>query len=119
MLYRIVKALVRGFMRVVFRVKVIHGERFPAEGPVIVSINHTSYWDVPLVAGDDAAQAALYGKTAICSTFRCWADLRNGPGRFRFRAARATSGRSGRRLRCFLRIKSWRFFRKGVECSRE
>lgn len=50
MLYRIVKALVRGFMRVVFRVKVIHGERFPAEGPVIVSINHTSYWDVPLVA---------------------------------------------------------------------
>ncbi len=50
MLYKLAKALVFGFMHVVFRVKVVHKERFPMEGPVIVSINHTSYWDVPLVA---------------------------------------------------------------------
>ncbi len=50
MLYQIAKFLVRIFMHIVFRVKVINKERFPLEGPVIVSINHTSYWDVPLVA---------------------------------------------------------------------
>lgn len=50
MFYRIAKCLVRIFMHLIFRVKVVNKERFPMEGPVIVSINHTSYWDVPLVA---------------------------------------------------------------------
>ena len=50
MLYSIAKNLVRVFMLIVFRVKVVNKELFPKEGPVIVSINHTSYWDVPLVA---------------------------------------------------------------------
>lgn len=51
MLYAIAKTLVRVFLQTIFRVKVINKERFPKDGPVIVSINHTSYWDVPLVAG--------------------------------------------------------------------
>lgn len=50
MFYQIAKCLVRIFMHLIFRVKVVNKERFPMEGPVIVSINHTSYWDVPLVA---------------------------------------------------------------------
>ena len=50
MLYNLASALVRVFMLLVFRVKVINKENFPKDGPVIVSINHTSYWDVPLVA---------------------------------------------------------------------
>lgn len=50
MLYQVAKALVCAFMHIVFRVKVVNKERFPKDGPVIVSINHTSYWDVPLVA---------------------------------------------------------------------
>ena len=49
MLYNLASALVRVFMLLVFRVKVINKENFPKDGPVIVSINHTSYWDVPLV----------------------------------------------------------------------
>lgn len=50
MLYNLASALVRIFMFIIFRVKVINEENFPKDGAVIVSINHTSYWDVPLVA---------------------------------------------------------------------
>ncbi len=49
MLYKFISFLLRVFMRLIFRVKVYDMENFPKEGPVIVSINHTSYWDVPLV----------------------------------------------------------------------
>lgn len=49
MLYKFISFLLRMFMHLIFRVKVYNIENFPKEGPVIVSINHTSYWDVPLV----------------------------------------------------------------------
>lgn len=48
MLFRFVRKLVTGFIYCIFFVKVHNREKFPLEGPVIVSFNHKSYWDIPL-----------------------------------------------------------------------
>ncbi len=44
--HRIVQALVRGFLRVVFSCKTEGLERVPSEGGAIIALNHRSYWDV-------------------------------------------------------------------------
>lgn len=49
MLFRLVRFLIKCFMYLVFRLRVHGRENFPKEGAVIVSLNHRSYWDVPLV----------------------------------------------------------------------
>ena len=43
MLFRFVRKLVTGFIYCIFFVKVHNREKFPLEGPVIVSFNHKSY----------------------------------------------------------------------------
>lgn len=44
--HRILQALMRGFLHLIFRYKVEGLENVPAEGGVIVALNHRSYWDV-------------------------------------------------------------------------
>ncbi len=44
--HRILQTLVRGFLRIVFSCRVEGSDNMPAEGGVIVALNHRSYWDV-------------------------------------------------------------------------
>ncbi len=48
MLFRLTRFLVKCFMYITFRLHVHGKEKFPAEGAVIVALNHRSYWDAPL-----------------------------------------------------------------------
>lgn len=48
--FKIAKAIVRGFLCLVFRIKVVGKENMPLDGGAIVAINHRSNWDV-VVAG--------------------------------------------------------------------
>ena len=45
MFYKILIAIVRTFVKIVFRVRVIGEENIPAEGGCIVCANHSSNWD--------------------------------------------------------------------------
>lgn len=49
MFYRIIKAIFKVIVMVLFDLKVEGTEKLPKEGPVIVCANHISWWDPPLV----------------------------------------------------------------------
>ena len=44
--HTILQVLMRGFLHLIFRYKVEGQENIPADGGVIVALNHRSYWDV-------------------------------------------------------------------------
>ena len=46
---RLIRVVVRGFMRLIYRVRYVNFERFPTEGPVILITNHRSLMDIPAV----------------------------------------------------------------------
>ncbi|MGE5552623.1 MAG: lysophospholipid acyltransferase family protein [Betaproteobacteria bacterium] len=50
MLYRLARALIRFWARVVLRWQIEGREKFPASGPVLLAINHTSAFD-PFLGG--------------------------------------------------------------------
>lgn len=49
MLFRFVLSLIRGFLHIIFRLRVYGKDNLPAEGAVIVALNHKSNWD-PVLA---------------------------------------------------------------------
>ena len=67
MLVRFVCCLVKCITHVLFRIKVHGKEHFPAEGAVIVAINHKSFWDAPLVAAELPRQLAFMAKKELFS----------------------------------------------------
>lgn len=46
---KIVKAVVRWFMKIFFRIKIIGKENIPKEGACIICSNHKSYFDPPML----------------------------------------------------------------------
>ena len=46
---KIVKAVIRFFMRIIFRIKIVGIENVPTEGSCIICSNHKSYFDPPLM----------------------------------------------------------------------
>ena len=44
--HRILQALIRGFLHLIFRYRAEGLENIPEDGGVIVALNHRSYWDV-------------------------------------------------------------------------
>lgn len=50
MINNIIRVLVRGFLCLVFRIKVLGEENLPKEGGVVVAVNHRSNWD-PVIMG--------------------------------------------------------------------
>ncbi len=45
MLYRFLKALVKGFCHIIFRIQIVGEENIPNNGPCFLCANHKSYWD--------------------------------------------------------------------------
>jgi 1-acyl-sn-glycerol-3-phosphate acyltransferase len=50
MLYRILRFIFRVYLRSVHRLRIVGTEHIPAEGPLILCANHTSYFDSMLMA---------------------------------------------------------------------
>lgn len=65
MLFRLLRAVVNGIMHLIFRIKVYGKENMPATGAVIVALNHTSFWDGPLVAACLPRQLAIMAKKEL------------------------------------------------------
>jgi len=65
MLVRFVSFLVKCVTHLLFRIKVHGKENFPAEGAVIVAINHKSFWDAPLVAAELPRELAFMAKKEL------------------------------------------------------
>lgn len=49
-MYKFLSALVSGFVRLIFRIKVVNPENMPESGACIACFNHLSFWD-PVVIG--------------------------------------------------------------------
>ncbi len=65
MLFKIVKAIVNGFMHIIFRVHVHGTENLPKEGACLVAINHKSFWDAPLLVGALPRKMAFMAKKEL------------------------------------------------------
>ena len=94
--YGVCQQVARVLFTLFFRIRVIHRERLPARGGVLVVSNHQSYLDPILVAVGmprpfhPMARETLFGSCrSRCSSGACT--------RFRSAARRPTSGRSARR----------------------
>lgn len=49
-MYKILSALVSGFVRLIFRIKVVNPENIPEQGACIVCFNHLSFWDPVVIS---------------------------------------------------------------------
>ena len=69
MLYWIAQGVVSSLARVFFRFRVINRERIPDEGGVIVAPNHSSYFDIPLLAAALPREANNVAKMELFHNF--------------------------------------------------
>ena len=65
MSFRIVRLIIGGFLRFIFRIKIYGKENMPAEGAVIVAMNHRSNWDGPVAVTTLPRQLAIMGKKEL------------------------------------------------------
>lgn len=63
--YRFARAVVVGFCRLYWRVEVVGAEHVPARGPFILSANHRSNIDTPLVAAVTRRRIRYMGKDSM------------------------------------------------------
>lgn len=59
---KIVKAVVRWFMKIFFRIKIIGKENIPGEGACIICSNHKSYYDPPLMVAFNKRHVNMIAK---------------------------------------------------------
>lgn len=64
-LYRLLRALFRGFFRVFYRWQVSGTENIPAQGGIIVCANHISNLDPPVVGSGMERQVAFMAKDSL------------------------------------------------------
>ena len=62
---KIIKAIISGFMRIVFRIKIIGKENIPNEGACIICANHTSYYDPPLIVAFNKRHINMIAKKEL------------------------------------------------------
>ena len=62
------KYLVLGFSRIWFRLRIEGRENFPAEGPVVVVANHSSYLDPPMIG---ISSPRWHGRKLACGMGMC------------------------------------------------
>ncbi|CAD2075711.1 lysophospholipid acyltransferase family protein [Phocicoccus pinnipedialis] len=65
MLYNIVKNIVKVFYRLRFKINVIGAENVPNDGPVLLTSNHTSLYDPPLVAAFTKREMSFFAKSEL------------------------------------------------------
>lgn len=84
---KIVKALVRCFMVICFRIKIVGKENIPAEGACIVCSNHKSYFDPPMLVAFSKRHVNMIAKKDLlknplmrwlCNTFGAFMVERDG-----------------------------------------
>lgn len=84
---KIVKALVRFFMVICFRIKIIGKENIPKEGACIICANHTSYFDPPILVAFNKRHVNMIAKKDLlknplmgwlCRTFGAFMVERDG-----------------------------------------
>lgn len=62
---KIIKAIISGFMRIVFRIKIIGKENIPNEGACIICANHKSYYDPPLIVAFNKRHINMIAKKEL------------------------------------------------------
>ncbi len=62
---KIIKAVIRFYMRIVFRIKIIGKENIPKEGACIICANHKSYYDPPLVVAFNKRHINMIAKKEL------------------------------------------------------
>lgn len=65
MFYSTIKAMVKRFYHVRYKIRVIGEDRIPSEGPVIICSNHISELDPPLVAISVKREMAFFAKSEL------------------------------------------------------
>lgn len=65
MLYGTFRGIFRLIFKILFRLKVTGAENFPSSGPVIISSNHISWWDPPLIAVISPRKTAFMAKEEL------------------------------------------------------
>ncbi len=65
MLYRAVKPVARALLRLLFRLEVVHPERVPGAGPLLLVANHSSFLDPPLVGSTCPRRLAFLAKAEL------------------------------------------------------
>ncbi len=68
-LYRVLRVIARGLIRLILDVRVGHGDRVPTSGPVLLAGNHRGFLDGPLVAAFVPRPASFLAKSEL---FRGW-----------------------------------------------
>lgn len=62
---KIIKAVIRLFMRIAFRIKIVGKENIPKEGACIICPNHKSYYDPPLVVAFNKRHINMIAKKEL------------------------------------------------------
>ena len=63
--YRVVRALVAGLCKLLWRIRVVHPERVPASGACILAPSHRSYLDTPFLACVTKRRIRFMGKAEL------------------------------------------------------
>lgn len=64
-LYRAAKVVFRWLFRLILDVRVVHADRVPSRGPVLIAGNHRSFLDAPLVAAFIPRPAGFLAKSEL------------------------------------------------------
>lgn len=62
---KIIKAIIRFFMRIMFRIRIVGKENIPKEGACIICPNHKSYCDPPLVVAFNKRHINMIAKKEL------------------------------------------------------
>ena len=65
MLYSTVKFIVKTFYKLRFKINVIGENNIPKDGPVLLTSNHTSLYDPPLVAIFSKREMSFFAKSEL------------------------------------------------------
>lgn len=62
---KIIKAIIRFFMRIMFRLKIVGEENIPENGACIICANHKSYFDPPLIVAFNKRHINMIAKKEL------------------------------------------------------
>ena len=63
--YQPTKKFLVAFFKIIYRLKILHTERFPMEGPVVLACNHVSLADPPIVGASSPRRVNIMAKEEL------------------------------------------------------